>query len=404
MADQDSDESPGIQRQMGLFKWGLFGKKPAQSVSVEELSQAAKSVLKREAYDYLAGGAGSEDTMRENREAFHRWRIVPRQLRGVAHRDLGVEILGQRFPAPVMLAPIGVLSILHKEAELAVARAARSLGVPLILSTVSSTTMEDVASEMGDTPRWFQLYWPKNDELAASFLRRAEQAGYGAVVVTLDTTLLSWRERDLQNAYLPFVHGEGMANYVSDPVFREAIGGDPRLHPIRTREYFGEIFSDPSRTWDDLSRLRQTTRLPILVKGVLHPDDARKAVDVGVAGVIVSNHGGRQIDGAIAALDALTQVVDAVGGRTTVLFDSGIRRGADVIKAMALGAKCVLLGRPYCFGLAVHGESGVHDLVANLIAEVDLTLGLSGCSSFAELGRANLVEVLHHPYVSERNI
>jgi lactate 2-monooxygenase len=402
MADKDSDESPGIQRQMGLFKWGLFGKKPAQPVSVEELAQAAKSVLKTEAYDYLAGGAGSEDTMRENREAFHRWRIVPRQLRGVADRDLVAEILGQKFPAPVMLAPIGVLSILHKEAEVAVARAARSLGVPLILSTVSSTTMEDVASEMGEVPRWFQLYWPKNDELAASFLRRAEQAGYGAVVVTLDTTLLSWRERDLENAYLPFVHGEGLANYVSDPVFREAIGGDPRLHPIRAREYFGEIFSDPSRTWDDLSRLRQNTRLPILVKGILHPDDARRAVDVGVAGVIVSNHGGRQLDGAIAALDALPHVVDAVGDRTTVLFDSGIRRGADVIKAMALGAKCVLLGRPYCFGLAVHGESGVRDVVANLIAEVDLTLGLSGCSSVAELGRANLVEVHSHPYVSER--
>lgn len=391
MADKDSDESPGLKRQMEIYEWGLIGKAPSQPVSVEDLAREAKATLKPEAYDYLAGGAGSEDTMRENREAFRRWRIVPRLLRDVARRDLGVEILGMKLPAPVMLAPVGVLSILHKDAEIAVAKAARSLGIPFILSTASSTTMEEVASEMGDVPRWFQLYWPKNDELAASFLRRAEQAGYGAVVVTLDTYLLSWRERDIRNAYLPFVHGEGLANYYSDPVFREAIGGDPKFHPIRAREYFGEIFSDPSRTWDDLSRLRQSTRLPILLKGILHPDDARKAVDHGVAGVIVSNHGGRQVDGAIAALDALPGVVDAVGDRTTVLFDSGIRRGADVIKAMALGAKCVLLGRPYCFGLAVNGEHGVRSVLENLIADIDLTLGLSGCASFAELGRDHLV-------------
>ncbi|MEA2566770.1 MAG: lactate 2-monooxygenase, partial [Actinomycetota bacterium] len=324
-----------------------------------------------------------------------------RVLRDVARRDLGVDILGQRLPVPLMLAPIGVLSILHKDAELAVARAARALGIPLILSTVSSTTMEEVAAEMGEVSRWFQLYWPRNDELAASFLRRAEQAGYRAVVVTLDTYLLSWRERDIRNAYLPFVRGEGLANYFSDPVFREAIGGDPKFHPVRALEYFGEVFSDPSRTWDDLSRLRQSTRLPIWVKGILHPDDARKAVDHGVAGVIVSNHGGRQVDGAIAALDALPPIVDAVGGRTTVLFDSGIRRGPDVIKAMALGARCVLLGRPYAFGLAVDGEKGVREVLENLVADIDLTLGLSGCSSFAELGRGNLVEVSYPPSVPE---
>jgi lactate 2-monooxygenase len=402
MGNQDTGESPGTERQMGIYKWGLIGKTPRQPVSVEDLARQAKSVLKPEAYDYLAGGAGSEDTMRANLAAFRRWRIVPRPLRDVARRDLGVEILGRRLPAPLMLAPIGVLSILHKDAELAVARAAHSLGIPLILSTVSSTTMEDVAAQMGEVPHWFQLYWPRNDELAASFLHRAEQAGYGAIVVTLDTYLLSWRERDIQNAYLPFVHWEGLANYLSDPVFRKAIGGDPRLHPIRALEYFGEIFSDPSRTWDDLPRLKQGTRLPILVKGILHPDDARKAVDHGVAGVIVSNHGGRQIDGAIAALDALPGVIEAVGDRTTVLFDSGIRRGSDVIRAMALGARSVLLGRPYCFGLAVHGEDGVRRVLENLIADVDLTLGLAGCSSFAELGRANLVEASYPPSVCEQ--
>jgi isopentenyl diphosphate isomerase/L-lactate dehydrogenase-like FMN-dependent dehydrogenase len=244
---------------------------------------------------------------------------------------------------------------------------------------------------LGDCPRWFQLYWPRSDDLTASFLRRAEAAGYSALVVTLDTYLLSWRERDIQNAYLPFLKGEGLANYTSDPVFREAVGG-PKLHPVKTLEYFGQVFSDPSRTWDDLAKLRAMTRLPLVLKGVLHPDDARKAVDHGASAVIVSNHGGRQLDGAVASLDALPGVVDAVGDKTTVLFDSGIRRGADVFKALALGAKAVLLGRPYCYGLAVNGEEGVKDVLLNLLADIDLTLGLAGCASWGEVRRAHLVK------------
>jgi isopentenyl diphosphate isomerase/L-lactate dehydrogenase-like FMN-dependent dehydrogenase len=389
MMNPKNDASPGPRRQIEIY---LTGKPPAQPVSIDELALRAKQVLEPAAFDYLAGGAGAEETMRANLEAFRRWRIVPRMLRNVGRRDLGVEVLGQRFPAPFMLAPIGVQSILHTEAEVAVARAARSLGVPLILSTAASSTIEEVAVAMGDAPHWFQLYWPRDDELAASFLRRAEAAGYGAIVVTLDTYLLSWRERDIQNAYLPFLRAQGLANYFSDPVFRAAIGGDPLSDPRRAVEYFAAVFSDPSRTWDDLARLREVTKLPILLKGILHPDDARRAVDRGAAGVIVSNHGGRQVDGAIAALDALPGIVDAVGDRTTVLFDSGIRRGSDVIKALALGAKCVLLGRPYGYGLAVNGEQGVRDVMENLVADLDLALGLSGCASFAELGRENLVE------------
>jgi isopentenyl diphosphate isomerase/L-lactate dehydrogenase-like FMN-dependent dehydrogenase len=383
---------PGLRRQMEIYMLGLVGKTPGQSVDVDKLAHEAKSTLKAEAYDYLAGAAGGEETMRANREAFRRWRIVPRFLRDVSVRDLSVEILGQTFPVPFMLAPIGVQSILHTDAELAVARAARSVGVPLILSTVSSVPLEQIAAVMGDVPRWFQLYWPKSDELAASFLKRAETAGYGAIVVTLDTYLLSWRERDIQNAYLPFLTGEGLANYFTDPVFQKAIGCDPRANPTRAVEYWGQIFSDPSRTWAHLVRLREATSLPIVLKGVLHPDDARRAIDHGASGVIVSNHGGRQVDGAIAAIDALPAVVDAVGDRTTVLFDSGIRRGADVFKAIALGARCVLLGRPYCYGLAVRGEEGVLDVIRNLIADVDLTLGLAGCASCAEVSRANLAE------------
>jgi lactate 2-monooxygenase len=377
---------------MEIYQGGLAGLLPEQPVAIEELEAKARSLLSLEAFDYVAGGAGSEDTVRANREAFRRWRIVPRLLRDVGRRDLGVDILGLRIDVPLMLAPIGVQTILHKDAELAVARAARALKVPLILSTASSNTMEAVAEAMGDAPRWFQLYWPRNDELAASFLQRAERSGYSAIVVTLDTYLLGWRERDIQNAYLPFLKGDGLANYVSDPVFQKAAGADMRSNPTRVLEYFFQIFSDPTRNWKDLERLCQATQLPVLVKGVLHPDDARKAVDHWAAGVIVSNHGGRQLDGSVGALDALPRVVDAVGDRTTVLFDSGIRRGADVLKAVALGARCVLLGRPYAYGLAVGGEAGVRDVLANLVADIDLTLALAGCSSFAEVTRNSLVE------------
>jgi lactate 2-monooxygenase len=391
MSDPTAGMSPGLVRQMEIYKAGLAGKSPEQPVAIEALESEARSALSVEAFDYVAGGAGSEDTVRANLEAFRRWRLVPRFLRDVSSRDLGVAILGQRLPAPILLAPIGVLSILHKEADLAVARATGPLGVPLILSTASSATMEQVAQAMGNAPRWFQLYWPRSDELAASFVGRAERAGFTAVVVTLDTYYLGWRERDMRNAYLPFLHGDGLANYFSDPVFQQAVGGDPQSDPARAFEYFARVFSDPSRTWADLERLCKATGLPILVKGVLHPDDARKAVDHGASGVIVSNHGGRQLDGAIAALDALPGVVDAVGDRTTVLFDSGIRRGSDILKALALGARSVLLGRPYVYGLAVAGEHGVRDVLLNLIADLDLALGLTGCASFAELDRDRLV-------------
>ncbi|MGO9916398.1 MAG: lactate 2-monooxygenase [Isosphaeraceae bacterium] len=395
MSESVPASSLGIGRQIGIYLQGRAGNLPNQPVAIEDLAEKARSILKPAAFDYLAGGAGAEDTVRANRAAFDRWRIVPRFLRNVAARDLTVEALGQRLPAPVMLAPIGVQGIFHPEGELPAARAAASLGLPFILSSASSRPMEEVAAVMQQASRWFQLYWPRSDELAESFLARAEQAGYRAVVITVDTCMLAWRERDIQNAYLPFIYGEGLANYISDPVFRAALGGDPRSNPTRTFEHFARVFSDPTRTWDDLARLTQSTKLPILVKGILHPDDARRAVDAGARGVIVSNHGGRQLDGAIAALDALPGVVEAVGERTSVLFDSGIRRGADVIKAIALGARCVLVGRPYCFGLAVNGEQGVRDVLLNLLADVDLTLGLAGCSAFAELGRENLVEASH---------
>jgi isopentenyl diphosphate isomerase/L-lactate dehydrogenase-like FMN-dependent dehydrogenase len=382
--------SLGVRRQMEIYLAGRQGRRPGQAIAAEDLERQAQAVLPPEAFVYVAGGAGREDTVRANREAFRRWRIVPRLLRDVARRDLAVEVLGRPLPAPVLLAPIGVQSMLHPQAELATARAARSLGVPVVLSTVSATPLEAVAEAMGEVPRWFQLYWPRDPALAASLVGRAERAGYSALVVTLDTYLLGWRERDLQLAWLPFAHGQGLANYLSDPVFRAALPAPPEQDPQAAVRHFLEVVSNPALTWDDLAWLRRHTRLPILLKGILHPGDARLAVDHGAAGVIVSNHGGRQLDGAVAALDALPAVARAVGGRAAVLFDSGIRRGADVFKALALGARCVLLGRPYCYGLAVGGEQGVRDVLLNLLADVELTLGLAGCASCADVGRQHL--------------
>jgi isopentenyl diphosphate isomerase/L-lactate dehydrogenase-like FMN-dependent dehydrogenase len=377
---------------MEIYQAGMTGKKPELPLTAEELELKARGVLPPEAFTYVAGGAGNEDTVRANREAYRRWRIVPRFLRDVSRRDLSVVVLGRRIPAPIMLAPIGVQSMLHADAELAVARAARSLGAPLILSTVSAKPMEAVAATMGDVPHWFQLYWPGNAELAASFVSRAEKAGFSAIVVTLDTYLLGWRERDLQLGWLPFLYGQGLANFMSDPVFRASLPVPPEKDPVPAVRRFLEVFSNAALTWKDLAFLRQHTRLPIILKGILHPEDARLAVDHGVQALIVSNHGGRQVDGAVASLDALPGVVDAVGGRVEVLFDGGIRRGSDVFKAIALGARCVLLGRPYCYGLALGGEDGVREVVRNLLADTDLTLGLAGCASFEEVSRGNLIE------------
>jgi lactate 2-monooxygenase len=383
--------SLGTQRQMEVYQSGMAGKRPGFPVAVEELEQKAKEMMTPEAYGYVAGSAGSEDSARANLEGFKRWRIVPRFLRDVGQRDLGVEILGQRLPAPLMLAPIGVLEIVHKEAELAVARAARSLGIPIVLSTLSSNPLETVAQVMGDVPHWYQLYWPRNPDLAASFVARAERARFGTLVVTLDTYHLGWRERDIQHAYLPFLKGQGLANYFTDPVFRASLAAPPEKDPMPAVLQFLQVVSNPSLTWNDLAFLRKHTKLPIILKGILDPGDARKAVDQGVDGIIVSNHGGRQLDGAVAAIDALPRVAEAVGKKTTLLFDSGVRRGADIFKAVALGAKCVLIGRPYCYGLAVGGEEGVRNVLQNLLADLDLTLGLAGCASFAELGSSNLV-------------
>ncbi|MFL5828043.1 MAG: lactate 2-monooxygenase [Thermoleophilaceae bacterium] len=379
--------------QYEIYLKGIGGEVPSLPITYDELEAAAREKLSAGAYGYVAGGAGNESTVRANREAFERWRIVPRMMRDIGVRDLSTEVLGTKMTAPVMLAPVGVQSIIHPEGEVAAARAAAELGVPMVLSTAASNTIEDVAAALGDTPRWFQLYWPNDPELAVSFMDRAEKAGYTAIVVTLDTWLLAWRPRDLAGAYLPFLKGEGVANYFSDPVFRGALEKPPEEDIQAAVGHWVGVYSDPTVTWERLDFLREHTRLPILLKGILHADDARRAADAGVDGILVSNHGGRQVDGAIGALDALPEVVDAVPDEFPVLFDSGVRSGADAFKAIALGARAVLLGRPWVWGLGLAGEEGVKHVLRSLLAELDLTLALSGYTSFDDVGPDSMVRV-----------
>lgn len=383
----------GPERSLHIYAQSLAGGPATVPVSLELLEQKAKKILAPRAYDYVAGGAGGEQTMRANREAFYRWRILPRMLRDVSKRDLSAEVLGVRLPAPVIVGPVGVQEIVHAEADMASARAAASLGLPFVLSTMSSRSIEEVAQAGGhraEAPRWFQLYWGKNPEVTASMLGRAERAGYSALVVTLDTHSLGWRERDLQHGYLPFMLGQGLANYFSDPVFRGLLAQTPEQNPAAAIQLWGSIFSNPALTWKDIPILRKYTRLPIVLKGILHSNDAAQALDAGADAIVVSNHGGRQVDGGIGALQALPAVVREVHGRVPVLFDSGIRRGADVFKALALGARAVLLGRVYLWGLAVAGEPGVREVLLNVLADLDLTLALSGHTSCRELDASAL--------------
>jgi isopentenyl diphosphate isomerase/L-lactate dehydrogenase-like FMN-dependent dehydrogenase len=377
--------------QYEIYLNGMTGAVPRLPTDLSRLEELTEQRLGVGPAGYVAGGAGNGGTARANRAALDRHAIVPRMLRDVAERDLSVEVLGRALPAPLALAPVGVLSIMHPDAECAAARAAAAQGVPFVLSSASSTPMEQVAEATGDAERWFQLYWAKDREVTRSFLRRAGACGFSVLVVTLDTPLLAWRPRDLDQAYLPFLHGVGTANYFSDPAFRAGLARPVHEDLNAAVLHFAGMFIDPGKTWPDLAFLRENWDGPILLKGVLHPDDARLAAEAGMDGVVVSNHGGRQVAGSVAAADALPGVVKAVGDRLDVLFDSGVRGGDDVFKALALGARAVLLGRPYVYGLGLDGQAGVEHVIRCLLAEFDLTLALSGHATPATVGAGDLV-------------
>ena len=376
-----------------IYLRGLGGETPSIPVAAADLEQRAIEAMEPRAAGYVCAGAGSEDTMRANRAAFERHRIVPRMLRDVTDRDLSTTVLGTAMPAPLMLAPIGVQKVIHPDGELATARAAAALGVPIVASTASHFTLEEIAAAGGDAPRWFQLYWPSDPELLASFVGRAEAADYEAIVVTVDTFVPGWKARDLQQAWLPFLNGMGVANYFQDRVFRAALEKTPEEDQGMATGHFLGVQSNPALSWDDLGRLRELTSLPIVVKGIQHADDAREAASRGIDGIVVSNHGGRQVDGAIASLDALAPIAAAAGDDLAVLFDSGVRGGADAFKALALGADAVCLGRPYLWGLALEGQTGVETVLKMILAELDLTMALCGLTRPSELGPEALTAV-----------
>lgn len=374
-----------------IYARGLGGEQPMLPVAVADLEQAALEAMDPNAVAYVFAAAGTEDTMRANREAFRRWRIAPRMLRDVAERDLSTKVLDHEMQAPIMLAPVGAQKINHPDGELATARAARALSVPIVASTVSAYSLEEIAEANGDSTRWFQLYWAVDDEIAKSMVERAEAAGYSAIVLTVDAFMLGWKPRDLQQAWAPFLHQIGIANYLADPVFLSRLDATPEEDPGVAIGHFVQQFANPSLTWDRLDWLRSITDLPILLKGILRVDDARRAAERDIDGIIVSNHGGRQVDGSVASLEALPAIVEEVGDRMAVLFDSGVRSGADVFKALALGANAVLIGRPYIWGLALGGQDGVETVLRMLLAEFDMTLALSGYTKATELDRDALV-------------
>jgi len=361
-------------------------------VKFEKWKERAREVLEDGPYDYIVGGAGGEQTMKDNLEAFQRWKIIPRMLREVEERDLSVELLGETYDFPIMQAPIGVQSIIHPDGEVASAKASAKLGVPYIASSASTIPMEKVAEAMGDAPRWFQLYWGKDPDVTASFLKRAEASGFSAIVVTLDTPMMAWRESDLENVYLPFLIGEGVGNYFTDPAFCSKLEKSPEEDPTAAIMYWTQVFGNTSLTWEDISFLKNHTKLPIILKGIIHPEDAKMALEHEVDGIIVSNHGGRQIDGALSALEALPLVCDVVQDQIPVFMDSGIRRGSDIIKALSLGAQAVLVGRPCMYGLAVAGEQGVKSVLENLLADLDITMTLTGEKSVKKLSKTLLME------------
>jgi lactate 2-monooxygenase len=382
--------------QLEIYGAGLHGVLPAFPMVFAELEARAEQALPPSVLSYVAGGAGSEHTQRANVSAFGKWGLIPRMFVGATRRDMSVKLFGMTLASPLFMAPIGVIGLCAQDGhgDLATADAGARTGVPMIASTLSVDPMEDVAGRFGGTPGFFQLYTPTDRELAASLVSRAEAAGFRGIVVTLDTWVTGWRPRDLAASNFPQLRGHCLANYTSDPVFRARLGQDPARDMAAVVGLFAQLFGNPL-TWDDLPWLRSLTTLPLLVKGICHPDDARRAKDGGVDGIYCSNHGGRQADGGLPALDCLPAVVEAADG-LPVLFDSGVRSGADVIKALALGATAVGVGRPYAYGLAIGGTDGIVHVLRSILAEADLIMAVDGYPTRADLTPADLRRTCDH--------
>lgn len=376
--------------QTEIFMRGLQGVMPDIPVDFATLQARAAAALPPSVRSYVLGGCGDEHTQDENAAAFRHWAFVPRMLVDTLVRDLSIEMFGMRFPTPTFMAPIGVLGICAQDGhgDLATARAASATGVPMVASTLSNDPLEQVAAAFGDTPGFFQLYTPRIDAVTESLVRRAETAGFKAIVVTLDTWTTGWRPRDLNTANFPQLRGHALVNYFSDPAFLELLDAPPEVDlPGAISQWtrtFGKVL-----TWDDLPWLRSLTKLPLILKGICHPDDARRAVDQGVDGIYCSNHGGRQANGGMAAIDMLPAVVKAAGD-APVLFDSGVRSGSDIAKALAIGATAVGIGRPYAYGLALGGEEGVAHVLRCLLAETDLLMAVNGYPTIAALRDAGV--------------
>lgn len=414
-------------RQSSFYLNGISGQTPDVPVDLNDLATIAERKISKEAFNYIAGGAGIGQTIENNRTDFTNFRIQPRMLRDVSELNTSIELFGDILPSPLLTSPVGALDMVRKNADLEIGRATSKLGVPMIFSNQAGNAMEDIAAQMGKSPRWFQLYWSKRNDLVASLVSRAEACGCSAIAVTLDTTMLGWRIQDLQLAYLPFSRGYGIAQYTSDPVFQQileepedetAIKIKPKItaqtlsavyqmkknypggfwknltsdKPLKAVQKFTSIYSRPSLTWDDLAFLRDHTTLPIVLKGILHPDDARKAIDYGMDGIIVSNHGGRQVDGSISTIMALPSIAQVIDNQIPVLLDSGVRCGADMFKAIALGATAVCIGRPFAYGMAIAGERGVNEVLQNLMADFTLEMGLAGVRNVKEISPENLAK------------
>lgn len=374
--------------QNDIYNAGLKGILPTYPVDFATLERRAHHALGPMMTNYVAGGCGDEHTQDQNAAAFHHWGMVPRMMVDCSQRDLSIELFGHKYPTPLFMAPIGLNGEASQDrhGDMEAARASALTGVPFCASTLANDPLEDVKAACGDTPAWFQLYTPRNRDLAESLISRAEDAGYKALVVTLDTWVTGWRPRDLNASNFPQLRGKVLVNYFSDPVFRSLLAKPPEEDPAAAiftwAATFGQVL-----TWDDMAWFKSVTKLPIVLKGICHPDDARRAVDCGADAVYCSNHGGRQANGGIATIDLLEDVVKAAGD-TPVLFDSGVRSGTDAIKALALGARAVGVGRPYTYGLALGGAEGAAWVLRSILAEADLLMAVNGYPTLADVRTA----------------